>query len=148
MTPPERTDGDPAGSDVVVTLPDDAGAPRQARQVVRETLTRWCLPDLIDNAELAVSELVTNAYRHALPPVVLSLTQCADEVRVSVSDMRPATVSLVLPLASKDTDESGRGRGIIAAVSDRSGTDETAAGDASTSSFASWDVDPDRPAAV
>ena len=132
------------GDDVQVTLPNDATAPGLARETVRDTLTRWCMPELIDDAELAVSELVTNAVQHALPPVTLRLTQCADEVRVAVSDMRPATLSLVLPV-SKDSDESGRGRGIVESVSDHCGTEDAADGEA-TNSFASWDVDPDRPA--
>ena len=147
MTTPERPDSGRAGADVLVALPDDASAPGLAREVVRETLTRWGLTHLIDDAELAVSELVTNAVQHALPPVVLRLTQGADVVRVDVSDMRPATLSLVLPV-SNDADESGRGRGIVAAVSDHSGTSDTPGDGPGTSSFASWDVDPDRPAAV
>jgi anti-sigma regulatory factor (Ser/Thr protein kinase) len=142
MTPPARTGTDRAGDEVLVVLPEDLGAPNLARQVVRETLTRWQLPDLVEDAELATSELVTNACKHALPPVVLKLSRGDGQVRIDVSDMRPATVSLVLPAMSKDTDESGRGCGIIAAVSDHSGTDHPTGEGESTSSYAAWDVDP------
>ena len=141
MTPTARTGTDRADDDVLVVLPDDLSAPNLARQVVRETLTRWQLPDLIDDAELAVSELVTNACKHARPPVVLRLVQRTGSVRVDVSDMRPATLTLVLPVVSRDSDESGRGRGIIAAVSDHSGTDYAVNVGESTSSYACWDVD-------
>jgi anti-sigma regulatory factor (Ser/Thr protein kinase) len=143
MGPAEQTATGRAGDDVLVDLPDDVRAAGLAREVVRETLSRWGVPELIDDAELAVSELVTNAFKHALPPVTLRLTQCPEEVRVAVTDMRPATLSLVLPV-SKDSDESGRGRGIIDAVSDHSGTDHGSGGEPGTSSFASWDVDPLR----
>ena len=141
MTPPARTPADCADDDVRVELPDDASAPGLAREAVRETLTRWCLPELYDDVELAVSELVTNAFKHARPPVVLQLRQRSGKVRIDVSDMRPATISVELPIMSKDSDESGRGRGIVAAVSDESGTDHSADGGPGASAYASWDVD-------
>ncbi|MEJ8639259.1 ATP-binding protein [Streptomyces sp. NPDC006475] len=40
----------------------------QARQFVATTLTGWALPQLVPDAELVVSELVTNAVQHALDP--------------------------------------------------------------------------------
>ena len=146
MTPPARTPSDCADDDVRVSLPDDVSAPGVAREVVRETLTRWCLPELFDDVELAVSELVTNAFKHALPPVVLQLSQRAAKIRIDVSDMRPATVTVELPIASQLDDESGRGRGIVAAVSDDSGTDHAADGGPGASAYASWDIDPETSA--
>jgi anti-sigma regulatory factor (Ser/Thr protein kinase) len=145
MTPTARGFTDRAADDVLVTLPDDEGAPTVARRVVRETLTEWELPDLIDDAALAVSELVTNAFKHAKPPVTLRVSQRDCTVRIDVTDMRPATTSLVVPVMSEDCDESGRGRGIIAAVSDRSGTDHPTGEGESTSAYATWDVDPPLP---
>ncbi|MFJ8074459.1 ATP-binding protein [Streptomyces sp. NPDC096176] len=41
----------------------------QARKFAARTLDQWALPSLAANVELIVSELVTNAVRHALPPV-------------------------------------------------------------------------------
>ena len=146
MTPSALTGSGCAADDVLVALPDDTSAPALARDVVRKTLTRWRLQELCDDAALAVSELVTNAFKHALPPVLLRLSRRPGKVRVEVSDMRPAVLSLVLPVESKDSDESGRGRGIIAAVSDESGTDPAADGGQGASSYASWDVDPQAPA--
>lgn len=142
MTSSAPTHGGRPGDDVAIALPDDMSAPGLARKVVRATLSRWHLQELSDDAALAVSELVTNAFKHALPPVVLSVTRRPGKVRIAVSDMRPATASLVLPVQSKDSDESGRGRGIIAAVSDESGTDHAADGGEGASSYASWDIDP------
>ncbi|MFC5910184.1 ATP-binding protein [Streptacidiphilus monticola] len=43
---------------------------RTAREFTRLTLNRWHLGGLFDDVALVASELVTNALRHALPPVV------------------------------------------------------------------------------
>lgn len=143
MTTPARTPDERASDGVVCELPNDTSAPARGREVVRTAFVRWGLCELVDDAELAVSELVTNAVKHGLPPVVLTLTQRQGRVTVHVSDTRPAITSVEWPLLSESTDESGRGRGIIAAVSDRSGTDEIDA--LGKSSYASWDVDPASP---
>jgi anti-sigma regulatory factor (Ser/Thr protein kinase) len=134
-----RTGAERADDEIVVALPDDATAPGQARAAVRDILLRWNLADLLDDAELAVSELVTNAVRHGLPPVSLRVCQRPDSIRIDVSDMRPATASIGLPV-SRDDDESGRGRSIVDAVSDQSGTDEVFEHGPGKSSYASWDV--------
>lgn len=117
-------------------LPNDPTAPGVARQTVRRTLTSWHLPALVDNAVLAVSELVTNAVRHGLPPLGLRLSKRASQVRMDVSDARADG----LPTAgrSADDDESGRGLSIIKAVSDQSGS-EHIPGDGKNV-FASWDL--------
>ena len=145
MTPAARTPEERATEAVVVELPNDSSAPGVARKCVRDTFARWGLSVLLDDAELAVSELVTNAYKHGLPPVVLTLQQVAGRVRVDVSDTRPAVATLEWPVASKDSDESGRGRSIVQAVSDQSGTEDLQGG---KSSYASWDVDPHTPSAT
>jgi anti-sigma regulatory factor (Ser/Thr protein kinase) len=143
MSPVARTPEERANEAVVVELPNDSSAAGQARKVVREALTRWGLGVLLDDVELAVSELVTNAFKHGLPPVQLTLLQTAGTVRVDVSDTRPATTSVEWPVVSLDSDESGRGRGIVEAVSDRSGTDVTSG--EGKSSYAAWNVDPHTP---
>lgn len=148
MATQARTRKDRASDDVSVTLPDDATGPRVARRVVRDTLVGWSLPALVDDAALAVSELVTNAFRHGLPPVTLRLRRRPGCVRMDVRDTRPATTSCELPVMSQDTDESGRGRSIIEAVSDHSGTDQATDDTEGKSSYASWDVDPPTPAAA
>ncbi|MFD3544196.1 ATP-binding protein [Streptomyces sp. NPDC058655] len=48
-------------------LPARFEAVRGARTFTRSTLTRWDLDDRFDDVSLVVSELVTNALRHALP---------------------------------------------------------------------------------
>lgn len=144
MPPESRTPLERANEDINVDLPDDRTAAGQAREAVRDAFARWGLEILLDDAELAVSEMVTNAFKHGLPPVRLTLCQRAGCVRVDVTDTRPATVTLEWPVVSLDTDESGRGRAIVEAVSDESGTDDLRRG---KSSFASWNVDPHTPSA-
>lgn len=124
---------------VTLTLPDDATAARQARGVVKESLDGWGLGVLVDDAQLAVSELVTNALRHGLPPVVLTLRRSPALLRIDVSDMRPSTAHAELVVVRHVDDESGRGRGIIDQVSDDSGVDRVD-DDASKSVYVSWDT--------
>ncbi|WP_431042991.1 ATP-binding protein [Streptomyces sp. P1-3] len=49
-------------------LPSRFEAVKGARHFTGATLEQWGLPDLFDDVALVVSELVTNALRHALPP--------------------------------------------------------------------------------
>ncbi|MER5887441.1 ATP-binding protein [Streptomyces sp. NPDC001941] len=60
---------DPASvsSSASCALPPRYEAVRGARQFTRATLTQWELCDRFDDVALVVSELVTNALRHALP---------------------------------------------------------------------------------
>ncbi|HVE98488.1 MAG TPA: ATP-binding protein [Mycobacteriales bacterium] len=143
MPDKERTAEERVGEQIEIELPYGDAAAHQARAAVRKSFTRWGLGVLVDDVVLAVSELVTNAVRHGLPPVRLTICQSAGRVRIDVSDMRPATNGLEWPvLACEDSAESGRGRGIVEAVSDHSGM-ELADGDGK-SSYASWDVDPHK----
>lgn len=48
-------------------LPPRYEAVRSARQFTKATLSKWDLGDRFDDVALVVSELVTNALRHALP---------------------------------------------------------------------------------
>ncbi|HUR15590.1 MAG TPA: ATP-binding protein [Mycobacteriales bacterium] len=137
-----RTPEERATEEVEVELSHDEAAAGRARNEVREAFTRWGLTVLVDDAVLAVSELVTNAVKHGHPPVLLRLSQCDGRVRIDVSDTRPETVSREWPVASNDC-ESGRGLGIVEAVSDDSGIESTS--DRGKSAYVSWDVDPHAP---
>ena len=144
MTDAARTPEERCDEELVVELPDSEGGAGVARDAVRDAFTRWNLSVLIDDAVLAVSELVTNAFKHGRPPVQLRLCQTEGRVRVDVTDTRPVTASVDWPLVvSRDADESGRGRGIVDAVSDHSGTDRRSG--AGKSAYAAWDVDPHEP---
>lgn len=102
-------------------LPNDATAAGQARRDVRLIFTRWRLLAVIEDAALAVSELVTNAMRHGLPPIGLRLRRRAGQVRIDVNDARPE------PLTTGERPsglaESGRGLEIVNAVADETGSE-------------------------
>jgi anti-sigma regulatory factor (Ser/Thr protein kinase) len=122
-------------------LPNDETAAGQARRDVRVTLTRWHLVSVIEDAALAVSELVTNAIRHGLPPVGLLLRRRDGQVRMDVNDARPE------PVTAGDRPgelaESGRGLEIVNAVADETGS-EHIPGDGKFV-YAAWNIS-DQPA--
>ncbi|PJN32296.1 ATP-binding protein [Streptomyces sp. CB02959] len=117
------------------TLPLIAQAVGQARGSVRTTLACWCLDSLIDVAELVVSELVTNALRHATPirlpgdePVCCRLTVERSEhsaVRITVADPSPCGLVQRRPDAES---ESGRGLMVLSEISAEWGVNRTSAG--------------------
>lgn len=102
-------------------LPNDETAAGQARRDVRQTFTRWRLVAVIEDAALAVSELVTNAMRHGLPPIGLRLRRRVGQVRIEVNDARPEPVSV--GERPSDLAESGRGLKIVDAVADETGSE-------------------------
>ncbi|WP_345428094.1 ATP-binding protein [Actinoallomurus vinaceus] len=55
-------------------LDGEQEAVRTARALVGNALRAWGHTDLLDDATLVVSELVTNALVHASPPVTLTVT--------------------------------------------------------------------------
>ena len=129
-----------AGPEVVVTgefpLPNDDTAAWHARNAVRTTLERWHLLHVIDDVVLAVSELVTNAVRHGLPPILLHIRRQAGKVRVDVEDARPQP----LAPAEHPTDirESGRGLDIVSKVADEAGSEGIP--DDGKTVYAAWNV--------
>ncbi|MFB7867831.1 ATP-binding protein [Streptomyces sp. NPDC056069] len=103
-------------------------APATARHAVRPVLEAWGLDEnRIYNTLLVVSELVTNAITHALPPVVLHLQGSTDRsglVQIHVTDggARPETAPGNWA-AGRPDDEHGRGDLIVSALTDHTGTD-------------------------
>ncbi|MEU7578778.1 ATP-binding protein [Streptomyces sp. NPDC041068] len=110
-----------------VALPARYEAVGSARQFTRTTLDQWDLEERFDDIALVVSELVTNALRHALPadtprerqdpPVRLHLMRWASRLVCAVRD--PSDESPV----ARDTDddfsaESGRGLFLVDSFSD------------------------------
>lgn len=65
---------------------------------------------VLDVLILLVSEVVTNAISHALPPVSLHLSVTDEQARVEVYDRAPGTPEIRTPLPS---DDGGRGVGLI-----------------------------------
>jgi len=99
-------------------LPTAAGC---ARLHTKNVLLEWKLHAVVEDAELLVSELVTNALqaswsRDDRPPVTLRLLANRERLLIEVWDRSP-----VEPLACEAdlSSEDGRGLGIVAALSDR-----------------------------
>ncbi|MET7458725.1 ATP-binding protein [Streptomyces sp. NPDC005574] len=99
-------------------------APATARHTARPVLTSWGLDEeQIYDTLLVISELVTNAVTHALPPVVLHLQATADSgrIQVQVSDGGPQPVPTNWA-AARPADEHGRGAVIVSALTGGAGT--------------------------
>ena len=102
----------------------DAGSVRAARGFTIATLQRWGAADRTDDVAIVVSELLTNALRHALPgpsetpprwPVRLGLLQPGLCVLCAVAD--PSQQPPV-PKEPSHLAETGRGLHIIGALAD------------------------------
>ncbi|MER6632584.1 ATP-binding protein [Streptomyces sp. NPDC000987] len=104
-------------------LAHDVTAAASARREARILLASWGLPEeQTDDILLIISELVTNAVEHALPPVALRLKRLGtDGVHIDVSDAGPA-VSQGAWAATGTQAEHGRGRVIVDALSAGHGT--------------------------
>jgi len=94
-------------------LPSDPLSAARARRFVTGTVGGQVTSEVADAACLVVSELVTNAVRHAEGDVEVVLTLTDDDVRVVVSDAGPGVPVARVP---QPDEESGRGLEIVDAV--------------------------------
>jgi DNA-binding response OmpR family regulator len=107
--------------ETVVDLAHDPVAPSEARRVVRDVLLHWGYGDLLDDAALVVSELVTNAVRHAGSASIVVVNRTEGGIRVEVRDEGPGAPDL----APSPTDaEHGRGLMIVAALATAWGVED------------------------
>lgn len=100
-----------APKDIEWRLPCHARGVGRARALFREQTASWSIPqDVTDTAELLLSELMTNAYRHAKAPAGREIwARCIltdDRLRITVTD---ANDTLPTPSTAYLDDESGRG---------------------------------------
>ncbi|WAZ19002.1 ATP-binding protein [Streptomyces cinnabarinus] len=114
----------PDAVDHVCPVPHAPGAVPVVRGRVRTILTEWGLsPDAIMDALVVVSELLTNALVHALPPATLRLSWVRFDgrgaLRVEVTDAGPVLAGD--GLGAQDPDEHGRGIDIVTALAARCG---------------------------
>ncbi|MFI1419699.1 ATP-binding protein [Streptomyces sp. NPDC020731] len=94
-----------------------------ARALFREQAASRELPqDVTDTAELLLSELMTNAYRHAKGSVGREIrARCVltdARLRITVTD---ADATLPTPTTARPDDESGRGLALVATPADDRG---------------------------
>lgn len=99
---------------------------QDARRWVVETCTDIGRPELVECAELAVSELVTNALLHGEPPIQVRVRGTREHPRVEVRD--GSTESPALAVTHSDDDDDllltfGRGLSIVARSSDAWGAE-------------------------
>ncbi|MBT2477388.1 ATP-binding protein [Streptomyces sp. ISL-94] len=114
----------PQADEIYWLLPRSLRAPGRARTLVREQLAFWEVDDAqAATAELLLSELVTNAVRHARAPqgrdIGVRLARYDGVLRVEVADAGPAVK--LTPQVVADWDERGRGLAIVAALAERWG---------------------------
>ncbi|MEU0054104.1 SpoIIE family protein phosphatase [Streptomyces sp. NPDC006184] len=99
-----------------------------ARSFVRDTLQGWGFADIVDDAVVLTSELVTNAVVHAGTHAEVLCLRTEDGVRIEVSDRYPEREvplqSSAVAMGSPDR-EGGRGLQLCAALATRWGVDYT-----------------------
>ncbi|MET9258300.1 ATP-binding protein [Streptomyces sp. NPDC048182] len=110
-------------------FPAAPDAVRRARSLVRGTLRGWGIDDVGDVAALLVSELVTNALRHATGPIGVRMERdppgLDGVLLVEVSDPLPDPPR---ERVARPGDESGRGLYLVASSARRWGTRPGGAG--------------------
>lgn len=112
-----------------MTLPAADHSVRLARQATRVVLTAWHLAYVEENALLIVSELATNAVRHATGTdmIALDLLAAPAWLRIEVQD---TDRSWPQPRIPDDFDESGFGFVLVDALAGKWGVRETEEGKA------------------
>ena len=102
-----------------IALPRNPPSVGAARRFIAARTAAWSFPEpAADQLVLIGSELVTNAVLHARTELTLTLELREDRVRISVKDRSKAPATLRHYRADALT---GRGLGVVAALSDRWG---------------------------
>jgi PAS domain S-box-containing protein len=112
-----RVHRDPSQRTAAIDLEPRTGSVAEARRFVSATLREWSQdPDLVSDAVLIASELVTNAIVHGEPPVRLRLRAVHHEITLEVDDGDSAMPRKV---QSDPEMPDGRGLAIVAQLSSR-----------------------------
>ncbi|MEW9550068.1 ATP-binding protein [Nonomuraea sp. NPDC050783] len=116
MTTTLRSPRRRGGTQYAWPLREDARTVGRAREIIRRRLAALDLrPDLVDDAVLMVSELVTNAFMYGAAPYELLLHVDAKDIMCVVVDGSPAPPA---PAPPDPAAEHGRGLRIVARLSD------------------------------
>ena len=103
-----------------VELPVSREAPALAREFLRGSTCAEHHSEVVDDAVLLVSELVTNSVLHGGPPVVVAVDCDEATLQVRVRDGSPM---LPAPRDAASGDENGRGLALVAEMSADWGVD-------------------------
>ena len=103
-----------------VELPVSREAPALARNFLRGSTCVEHHSEVVDDAVLLVSELVTNSVLHGGPPVVVAVD--CDEATLQVR-VRDGSRTLPAPRDAAQSDEGGRGLALVAEMSADWGVD-------------------------
>ncbi len=112
-----------------LVLPASPPSVRLARSWVSRILSEIGREDLLDAAQLGVSELVTNALIHSRPPLSVRMRGTVDHPRIEVIDsspvppMRPAVAPEPEDVDDDNLTTFGRGLDLVAMMSSRWGSD-------------------------
>lgn len=113
-----------------LSVPSVPHSVQQARRWVIDTISDIGRPELLDTAELGVSELVTNAVLHATDPISVRVRGTREHPRVEVRDgsVEPPVMPVMLATALTPDDEEllltfGRGLDIVARCADAWGAE-------------------------
>jgi anti-anti-sigma regulatory factor/anti-sigma regulatory factor (Ser/Thr protein kinase) len=110
-----RAAGRPLPATIRDRFPPTVNTAKAARHWIDQACRNWGLPDLAPTAGLIVTELVTNAVRHARTPAEVVVTRTRQHVHIAVRDYVPEPARLVGPPA--ETEPGGRGLLIVEAFS-------------------------------
>ncbi|MBT2422822.1 SpoIIE family protein phosphatase [Streptomyces sp. ISL-22] len=114
----------PADRTAAWDVPDDPSAVARVRAVAARTLDGWGLAEEAFTTELILSELVTNAIRHATGPIRVRLIRD----RALICEVSDASSTAPHLRSAATTDEGGRGLFLVAQFAERWGTRYTAHG--------------------
>lgn len=129
MADQRRPDGTELGK---LRIPVSGIASKDARDLVETVGRIWKISeDVVESAKLAVSELVTNVFLHAVDViediVIISISRAGEMLAVEVQDF-----SQIVPVfrAADELDMSGRGMFLVEQFTDNHGCDLTQHGKA------------------
>jgi len=103
------------GTKVQRQLPSHPSSAGEARRMVRRVLTEEGREDLVEPAQLLVSEVVTNALVHSPSPIAVAMQATGDGVLVEVADGSP---HLPQPRHYAPTASTGRGLALLEHTAD------------------------------
>lgn len=104
-------------------LPMDSRSPAAAREFAKRSGCSEHALDLLDDALLLISELVTNSVLHGGPPILLAIECDGDGLHVRVRDGSP---DLPAPASRGTHAEGGRGLSLVQLLSDTWGAEPVA----------------------